>query len=169
MLSDLAKKVSEYGAPMLSYILGTPLAGIALNLLARTFGVDATTPDSLLTRILRDPDAAAKLKELELKNSEVLETITLQKFKASTSDIQDARRVNLAYGQSISQQTTAIFIAIMPAILTIMLAAGIFISVWFIVIEPSEQADQHILSVVVGQLVLAFGYACKYWFGNSAD
>lgn len=74
--SDIADIVGEI-APTLGTILGGPVGGAAGALVAKVIGC-VTTPDAVARAIQTNPDAAVKIKELEVQ-----EAVTIAQLKAA--------------------------------------------------------------------------------------
>jgi hypothetical protein len=79
-------------APLLASALGSPIAGMAIGLIENLFGMKSSTPDELANAINADPDAAIKLKELELKHTEDLQKITADTYSTEVRDRESARQ-----------------------------------------------------------------------------
>ena len=63
--------IVEKAAPLLAEALGGPIGGIAgmlTSVIASAFGGKDTDIDDIVSKIQSDPNAAAKLKELEIKH-----------------------------------------------------------------------------------------------------
>ena len=76
-------------APLLGSALG-PIGGIAGTLIATAFGVKPDDEQGLIAA-LSSPDAAIKLKQLELDHEKDLEAIELQFYQAEVQDKGSAR------------------------------------------------------------------------------
>lgn len=89
--SDLGRTVSGF-APLLGGLVGGPAGAAAGKLIASAFGGDADDPKQLEQLIKADPQAAVKLRELELNNKVELEKLTIEsesnKLAADTSRIE---------------------------------------------------------------------------------
>ena len=89
-LEAIAKLVAK-SAPNLASIMGSPLAGIGISLLSGYFGL-TSDPDKILTELQTDPNAEAKLKQLEYEHAETLQRLQSNDYAIQTSDIQNARQ-----------------------------------------------------------------------------
>jgi len=67
---DIAKVVGQ-SAPILGTVLGGPAGGAIGSLVASVLGV-SNEPDAVIEAIRMNPDVAVKLKELEVRESELL-------------------------------------------------------------------------------------------------
>jgi len=91
--------IVKKGAPLLGTILGGPAgaaAGGAISLICSALGVSDETPEAVMAAI-QSPDAMVKLKELEYRNRERLEELTLEQSKL------DLERERLTVEQEIGQ------------------------------------------------------------------
>jgi hypothetical protein len=74
--SDLGKSIADF-APMLGSALG-PGGTIIGSLISSAFGTDKNEPDELANIIAADPQAAIKLREIELNNKVQLEKLVIE-------------------------------------------------------------------------------------------
>jgi len=87
--SSIGKTIAEY-APLLGGVVGGPAGAGIGSLIASAFGVE-DKPDAILKAIKADPEAAIKLKELEVTHKYDLERIKLREAEAYLDDTQNAR------------------------------------------------------------------------------
>ena len=78
-LESIAGMVGK-SAPLLGTVLGSPLAGIGVSLLAQLFGVNPKDTDKLMEAIKNDPEAAIKIKTLEFQHQEALLQLESQNY-----------------------------------------------------------------------------------------
>ncbi len=78
-------------APLLGNVLGTPLAGLGVNLLSNLFHIDDNNHQKLLDAIKNDPNAINKIIDLEYKHRETLEQIASTNYKTEVDDRINAR------------------------------------------------------------------------------
>jgi len=78
---QLGKEIINLGAPLLGTALGGPAGGAVGVLLANTFGVAPDDPAAIARAIEADPDAGAKVMELQFRHKERLEEIQLEHAK----------------------------------------------------------------------------------------
>ena len=74
---DIGKQAIQMGAPILGGALGGPAGAAVGAMIANQFGIDTPTPDNIMAAIKADPDAALKLREIELRNRSVSISISL--------------------------------------------------------------------------------------------
>lgn len=115
MLEKLTSVVSQ-SAPLLGAALGSPLAGLAVSLIGKAFGVDATTPDAALAALMGAPDAALKLRELELKHQGLLLQIEAQNFQVQASDKDSARKMRIALKDHVPDVLAFLFLMVYAAV-----------------------------------------------------
>ncbi len=138
--------------PALGVALGGPAGGAVGSLVAAAFGTPAR-PADVAAVIAGDPEAAVKLRELELRHAEVIASLAAQQYEAQLLDVQQARTVHQGHW--------------MPWLLTLLLA-GMVASLGaalFLMETPTE--NQEVLYLIAGQLLGAFATAIAYWLGSS--
>ena len=139
-------------APALGVALGGPAGGAVGQLVAAAFGTKAD-PAEVAAAVAADPDAAVKLREIELRHSEVIAALTVQRFEAELADVQQARTTHKDHW--------------MPAVMTILLAAmvaGMGGALFFLDTPPE---NKEVVYLLAGQLLGAFATAIAYWLGSS--
>ena len=139
-------------APALGVALGGPAGGAVGSLVAAAFGAKAR-PADVAAVIAGDPDAAVKLREIELRHAEVIASLAAQQYEAQLLDVQQARTAHQSHW--------------MPGFLTLMLAGMVAsLGAALLTIEmPAE--NQEVLYLIAGQLLGAFATAIAYWLGSS--
>ena len=75
--SDLGKTISGF-APVLGGLIGGPGGAMVGKLIASEFGGDAEDPKQLAQLVKADPQAAIKLRELELNNKTEIQKLIVQ-------------------------------------------------------------------------------------------
>ena len=88
--SDLGKTVAS-AAPLLGGVVGGPLGAGIGSIIASVFGVE-NEPNAIDAAIKSDPNAAIKLREIELTHKEKLEDIALKTLQSELADKQNARQ-----------------------------------------------------------------------------
>lgn len=169
---DLAGVVSK-AAPVLGGILGGP-AGVAVGgLVATALGTDAS-PDSVSAAILRDPQAAIKLKELETNSR-----VQLQQLAVTA----EQNRLQAAAAQHASQaadRDSARRLAarqprdwVRPAVTVLLLlgAAGIVFFVFSGMAEGLLRDATASLTVgtVIGYWFNELKQVLAFWFGTTGE
>ncbi|MFP3747035.1 hypothetical protein SB816_28515 [Achromobacter sp. SIMBA_011] len=160
---DLAGVVSK-AAPVLGGILGGP-AGVAVGgLVATALGTDAS-PDSVSAAILRDPQAAIKLKELETNSRVQLQqlAVTAEQNRLQAADRDSARR--LAARQPRDWVRPAV------TVLLLLGAAGIVFFVFSGMAEGLLRDATASLTVgtVIGYWFNELKQVLAFWFGTTGE
>lgn len=169
---DLAGVVSK-AAPVLGGILGGP-AGVAVGgLVATALGTDAS-PDSVSAAILRDPQAAIKLKELETNSR-----VQLQQLAVTA----EQNRLQAAAAQHASQaadRDSARRLAarqprdwVRPAVTVLLLlgAAGIVFFVFSGMAEGllRDATASLTIGTVIGYWFNELKQVLAFWFGTTGE
>lgn len=117
VLENLKSVVSKV-APLLGSALGSPLAGVALSFISNSFGDKngEFSPEQLLAKITSDPDAAVKLKEIEMKHETELRQIAFNTYQAQLNDIQNARAAKNATEQFTGKKDWLIPFLVLAAV-----------------------------------------------------
>lgn len=148
---DVGRSVATV-APALGLALSGPAGGAIGGLVAAAFGVDAT-PDAVARAVAADPEAAVRLREIELRHAEALATLAARRYEAQLLDVQQARVTHRDHW--------------MPWVLTILLAlmVGAMGVGLFAVDTPAE--NREVVYLLAGQLLGAFATSIAYWLGSS--
>jgi hypothetical protein len=141
---ELGKQVAEY-APLLGGVLGGPSGAAVGTMLASKFGTKET-PNDIAAAIQADPNAALKLKEVELNNETKLQELYLK-------DKQNAR---LSHKESI-----------MPAALSVALTVFVCLVVYLLFFAPVPDASKDVLFMLLGVVVKEWSNAMQYWYGTT--
>lgn len=80
MWKQLGDTVAKF-APLLGGALGGPGGAAIGQLVAAAFGVE-NTPDAIEQAVARDPQAAIKLQEIQMRHKERLEELALERHRA---------------------------------------------------------------------------------------
>ena len=150
---DIGKQAIQMGAPILGGALGGPAGAAVGAMIANQFGVDDPTPGNIMAAIKTDPDAAMKLREVELRHQERLIELENDRFRIETADVQDARKAHQHHW--------------MPSVLTLSLMvmfACAFNALLFMVL-PDGNRDM--VNFMLGQLSGWLSGAVVYWVGST--
>ena len=140
----LGKQITR-AAPALGGALGGPAGAAVGGLIAHAFGTEPE-PDAIARAIAADPEAAVKLREIELRHAETLAALI-------TADVQYARE---AHARSA-----------MPAIITLLLAVMVVGAFATLVLAEIPAGSREAALLIVGQVIGAFASAVAYWIGSS--
>lgn len=148
---DLASTVAK-SAPALGAALGGPAGAAVGGLIAAAFGVDRNAA-AVAEAVANDPEAAVKLREIELRHAEVLAELMTQRYLGEMADTQHARTTHRD-----SQ---------MPAILTVALFLMVVGLIAALMYQPTPESNSEVIYLVTGQIIGAFATAIAYWLGSS--
>ena len=148
MLSELLKTV----APGLATMVAGPLGGAAVSAIAKKLGVEDTL-ESVTKAVQSDPDAALKLREIDLKEIEL-----------ANKDRDSARNREAAIATSKDAPT-------LNKIVTPLLALGVvalsFILFAILIFVEVKDNAKDILIYILGVLSAAVTQILSYYFGSS--
>ena len=139
-------------APLLGTVLGGPGGAAVGALVASALGVD-NNPNSIEEAVKNDPDAAIKLRQIELQHKERLELIAFKVLSVELGDKADAREAH-----KHNPMPAMICIS-----LTMMVAAGAFLL--FTIDIP--QANEQISYLLFGTVLAKWGDSIAYWVGTT--
>lgn len=150
---DIGKQAIQMGAPILGGALGGPAGAAVGAMIANQFGVDDPTPVNIMAAIKADPDAAMKLREVELRHQERLIELENDRFRIETADVQDARNAHQHHW--------------MPSAITMVMSAmfGAIIGALFIWAIPGDNKD--IVVYMAGQVSGILTSCVTYWVGST--
>lgn len=148
MLSDVLKTM----APGLATMVAGPLGGLAVKAIAEKFGVEDTI-EAVTAAIQSDPDAAIKLREIDLKEIE-----------AHAKDRDSARDREVQIATSGAAPTLNKVVTPILALGVVGLSFLLFAILIFVDVKP-EAKD--ILIYILGVLSAAVTQILSYYFGSS--
>lgn len=167
---DVAGVVGK-AAPILGGILGGPAGAAVGGLISTALGTDPT-PDAVSSAILNDPDAALKLKELEVNSKVELQRLSVTaeqnrlqaaaaQFSAEAADRDSARRLAAQQPRDWVRPTV-----------TIMLLAGAVAIVWFVFSGMAEgllrdATASLTIGTVIGYWFNELKQTLAFWFGTT--
>jgi hypothetical protein len=156
--SDLGKAISNF-APLLGTVVGGAPGAVMGSIVASAFGGVASNPQDLIAKIQGDPDAGAKLAEIESNCKIELQRIAMQmaENEFDFQNTKDAREKN-------TESKT-----MMPQILSIVVLIGFFACIWVILMYKQDAEDHDVLYMMLGGEVAAFQQMLQYWLGSSSS
>lgn len=149
------KKISETVgkfAPVAGGLLGGPAGATVGSLVSSALGVE-NSPDAVLEAVKKDPEAALKLKQMELDHKTDLEQIALDTFKAEAADRSSARE---AHRQSR-----------MPGIICIALTFMVAGGAYMLFSMNIPEGNREIAYLLFGTLLAKWGDSIAYWVGTT--
>lgn len=163
--SDVGNMVGK-AAPLVGTLLGGPAGAAVGSLVANVLGVN-NDPDAVNSALAADPDAYAKVVELQLNAKVQLQqlavTAELQQYQAEVADRDSARRL-------ASQQPNDF---VRPAITFVLLFGSLAILVCiFSGVARDSLSDPVALSTVSMLIALWFGelkQTLGFWFGMTKE
>lgn len=148
MLSDILKTM----APGLATMVAGPLGGLAVKAIASKFGVEDTL-EAVTAAIQSDPEAAMKLREIDLKEIE-----------AHAKDRDSAREREVAIATSTAAPLINKVVTPVLALGVVGLSFILFAVLIFVDVQP-EAKD--ILIYILGVLSAAVTQILSFYFGSS--
>lgn len=148
MLTDLLKTV----APGLATAVAGPLGGAAVAAIAKKLGVEDTV-EAVTSAIKNDPDAALKLREIDLKE-----------FELHNANTDSARNMNAKIQESANASWLAKNTAYTLDIAIV--AATIFLA-WFAFIKGVPEQNKELVYMALGSLITMCGTVLNFHRGSS--
>ena len=150
---DIGKQAIQMGAPILGGALGGPAGAAVGAVIANQFGIDTPTPTNIMAAIKADPDAALKLREVELRHQERLIELENYRFRIETAYVQNACGAHQHHW--------------MPSAITMVMCAmfGSIVGALFIWAIPGENKD--IVVYMAGQVSGLLASCVVYWVGST--
>lgn len=148
MLTELLKSV----APGLATMVAGPLGGAAVSAIAKKLGVEDTL-DAVTKAVQNDPDAALKLREIDLKE------IELANKDRDSARIRETEIAKSEHAPFINKIVTPLL-----ALGVVSLSFVLFAVLIFVEVKP-EAKD--ILIYILGVLSAAVTQILSYYFGSS--
>jgi hypothetical protein len=142
-------------SPLIASVLGTPLAGVAVSLLAEAFGKSPSDMQSLYDALGNDPDAVAKIRAVEASHQEALAAIAARDYETEVDDRKHAREHNVCYKDFLRHM--AFFVTL-----------GFF-GVLLLLFMPIElgQGVRDMLTLLVGMLASKWQTIIDFFYGSS--
>lgn len=162
---DLGKHVKKF-APILGTVLGGPAgaaAGGAVSLLCAALGIQdpEPKPEQIYSAIQADPQAAVKMREIELNNKVELEKLALQSDQAHLADRQSARTREIEITKTTGKRDINLYILAWTVIIGFFMLCGILMK-WDI-----PEGSGNVVYLLFGGLVAGFTQVLGYFFGSS--
>lgn len=149
MLSALLKDI----APALATAVAGPLGGAAVSAIAKKLGVEDTI-DAVTKAIQTDPDAAMKLREIDLKEIEL-----------ANKDRDSARNRETEIATNAAAPLINKIVTPVLALGVVTLSFALFAILIFVEVK---QEAKDILIYILGVLSAAVTQILSYYFGSSA-
>ncbi len=153
-LLELGKQIAKLGAPLLGGAVGGPLGAGLAGIIASVVGGDPDDPEDLYQRIKADPEAAVKLREVELTHKTRLEEITLE-------NTQSAREREVEVTKATGKLNWPMYV------LAGVIVVGFFVLVMVLFFKAVPEGSREVAFMLFGSLATNFGAVCNYFFGSS--
>lgn len=150
----LGTDIAKVGAPILGGVLGGPGGATIGAMVASLFDADPTNPQDIALKMAGDPEAALKLRELELSHKVELEKIYL-------GDVQSARQREVDITKVTGQLNVPMYI------LAGIIVAGFFALILVLMRYAVPEGSRDVAFMLFGSLSTSFGMVVSYFFGSS--
>lgn len=141
-------------APVLGSILGSPLAGIAVSLIAHAFGVGSDDIASITSAVTGSPDATVKLRQIEADHAEALARIASTDYATEVDDRKNARQTAVLYKDFLRHMAYLVTVGFFAVLVMMFLP-------WEISAE-----GKNLLSMLVGMLASKWQTIIDFFFGS---
>lgn len=162
----LGRKLAAGGLPALGTALGGPLGAAVGATVAQRLGVDDVRPDVLDQVIAADPEAAARLRhldiELEQARAETLKVAADADARAMAAQEANIREARLS--ADLNPRRFWLFVVM----LTVLIAACIGLTVAVLLVEKFPPELFSLLAGVVGALLMKMSGGWDFFFGTSS-
>lgn len=166
MLERLGRTIAKAGAKIVGNAI--PGGGVVVDLVAEALGVDSDDPDRIEEAIAKDPQAAVKLKALEMKHREAFEKLALQHAQVRLkeeelhqADRASARARELAFAKTTGKRDLNLYLLAWTVIVGYFLLLGLLMH-----LELPPGATGYV-NQLFGALAAGFGMVLQYFFGSS--
>lgn len=163
---DVAGAVGK-AAPLVGTLLGGPAGAAVGGLVAAALG-SGPAPDDVAQALATNPDAAVKLRQIEADHAEHLQALAVQAETARLAADTDALRIAAADRDSARGREVKAADTITPRALALLVTAGFFGALGWLLVEGKPQAGGDALLVMLGALGTAWTAIVSYYFGSSA-
>ncbi|MBW4472603.1 MAG: glycoside hydrolase family protein [Stenomitos rutilans HA7619-LM2] len=173
LLDDLVR----IGAPLLGSVIGGPatLAAAPISLILHALNLpNNSSPQDITKEIQANPDAALKLRELEVNYHQYLASVRLQMDQAEYADRASARsrEVEITKATGKKDWYPSVLGTFVILAFTVLLSALIFHPPKLIGKDDanyaSYQTQQSLINILIGALTAGFSTVLGYYFGSSA-
>lgn len=148
---EVGRTVARH-APTLGAALGGPAGAGIGAIVAAAFGAE-DSPDAVAAAVASSPDAAIRLREVELKHIETLSALALQRYQAELADVQHAREQHRGHW--------------MTWLLTLVLGAMVAGLTAVLILRETPPENTEVVYLIAGQLLTAFLTCVTFWVGSS--
>lgn len=154
-LESIAKEALKF-SPLIATAIGGPAGGIIASLLSAAFGC---TTDTLADTISTSANSAVTMQQFELEHKKELAQIQSTQYTTEVNDRENARdrevEIDKITGQRDWMLDTIAMVVILGFFCLCMLNYFVDIS------------DDHVITMLVGQISSGFVLVLSYYFGSS--
>lgn len=150
-MNDLLNMLKGF-APTLATAVAGPLGGAAISAIAGKLGVEDSV-EAVAKAIVGDPEAAAKLQELELE---------FAKIDAADRDSARQAHVAIATSEFAPQLEKNV-----PSILALGVVGLAFLLISILMVMDVPEGQQQIVIYVLGFITSSAGQVLSFYFGSS--
>lgn len=165
-ITDLGHTVARF-APLLGGALSGPCGATLGGIIASVFGTDTSKPDRLQNLIITDPDAAVKLKQIEVDHHLELQKMVIQAAQENLQNIL-ADRESARQREILANHIPLAAREKTPAVLAYLLTLGVFVALASLFTFPVPSANQEVILAIVTSLTTVWVGAMGYYHGSSA-
>lgn len=158
------KDIGDYvvkAAPILGAAISetNPIAGMVIELIARIFGANPADNNDIMNKMSSDPDAAIKLKQLEINHQDVLSNNQSEEYQASIQGRLGAYQ----------REEKVIQLTGKPDYVLHILAFTVVFGFFFICALNyfTNLSDDHIVTMLIGYLSASFLSVVNYYFSQT--
>lgn len=146
-LSDVIRS----SAPMLADLLGGSYARIVLDFIGNALGISNSTIATVTTALTENPEARAKLKQLENDHADMLGKL----YQTEVDDRKDARKNAVLYKDFLRHMAYLVTVGFFCALLLLFMPISI---------NPTAR---ELLSMLVGMLASKWQTIIDFFYGSS--
>jgi len=169
-LKEFGSKIASI-APMLGGAFLGPAGaagGALLKVIAGAFGLkDDAKPDEIYQAIQADPEAMIKLKELELKHTEVIARLNqewrIKQLESDLENVRSARGREVDVTKATGKKENSLYV------LAWLVVIGFFVSFAVVICfdMPTSEVAKTSISILLGALIASYRDVMNYFFGSS--
>jgi hypothetical protein len=166
---DIGKSLISQGVPLIGGLLAGPAGASAGKIVAGLFGADSEKPETVMNAIQSSPDAILKLKEFEGNHIQKLQELQLEETKAFLSDIDSARKREMAGVTATGKRDY--FMYALALLVIIPFFALMMYLIWGVMWGTKDTVESvknnPLIMLIVGALISGFTQVLSYFFGSS--
>jgi uncharacterized protein YcbK (DUF882 family)/soluble lytic murein transglycosylase-like protein len=166
---EILNVLGSIGAPLLGAVLGGPpgLAAGAISLVTKGLGISSNSSlNDIVKKIEKDPEAAIKVKQLEVSYQQYLVSVRLQMDQAEYADRASARSREVDITKATGKRDWA------PSLIGGFVVVTFTLIICVLIVNPPKKDDlnqgyQSLINVLVGALAAGYSTVLGYYFGSS--